>query len=221
MVCNRMGNHLCSYGLTYWSDVLLGTTKSPQESLRKAAELSKKSLSIDASQGAAYVLLGHISILRKDWEKGMSLLYHGVELEPNGSSSHMWLGFGLCFAGQPDEAIPILKKAIRLNPVAPAQYFNAMAIAYRMVGQYDKAIEYLERGTQRNPNHLFSHLNLSACYILAGREQEAYAESKEVLRLNPKFTIDQFDKALQLKNQEEKKRFIGALRKAFSGQSDS
>jgi len=128
----------------------------------------------------------------------------------------MGLGLGLSFAGRPEEAIPICKKAMRLNPIPPAPYFNSMAIAYRMVGQYDKAIEYLEKGTQRYPNHIFSHLNLSACYILAGREQEAYTEAKEVLRLKPKFSVDRFAKTLQLKNQEEKKRFIGALRKAFS-----
>ncbi|MCP4372569.1 MAG: tetratricopeptide repeat protein, partial [Deltaproteobacteria bacterium] len=207
--------------VTHHNDVWLGTTKSPKESLRKAAALARKSISIDASNGSAYGLLGHISILKKDWGKAIPLLYQAVELEPNGAISHMWLGLGLNFAGRPEEAIPILKKAIRLNPIAPAQYFNAMAIAYRMVGQYDKAIEYLEKGTQRYPNHLFSHLNLSACYILAGREQEAYAEAKEVLRLNHKFSIDQFAKTLPLKNQKEKKRFIGALRKAFSVQSDS
>jgi tetratricopeptide (TPR) repeat protein len=65
-----------------------------------------------------------------------------------------------------------------------------MAIAYRMVGRYDKAIGYLEKGNQRFPNHLFSHLNLSACYILADREEEARAEAKEVLRINPDFSLD-------------------------------
>ena len=56
---------------------------------------------------------------------------------------------------------------------------------------------------------------------LVRREKEAYAEAKEVLRLNPKFSVDKFALALQLKDQVEKKRFIGALRKAFSEQSNS
>ena len=114
----------------------------------------------------------------------------------------------------------MLTKAIRLNPITPGRYLNAIAISYRMVGQYDKAIEYLERATKKYPDFLFAHLNLSACYILAGREKHAYAEAKEVLRLNPKFSVDKFGKTLQLRNQEEKKRFIGALRKAFSAQND-
>jgi len=218
-VISQEPNYATAYrllGLTHINDVWLGTTKSPKESFRKAAELAKKSLSIDASQGPAYSILGHISILKRDWEKGIALLYRSVELEPNRADSLNALGLGLSFAGRPEEAIPICKKAMRLNPIAPAPYFNSMAIAYRMVGQYDKAIEYLEEGTQRYPNYIFSHLNLSACYILVGQEQEAYTEAKEVLRLKPKFSVDRFAKTLQLKNQEEKNRFIGALRKAFS-----
>ena len=206
---------------TYWIEVLLGTSKSPKESLRKAADLAKKSLSIDQSLGASYAYLGHINIMRRNWEKGISLLNQAVELEPNGAESHYLLGLGLSFSGRPGEAIPIIKKAIRLNPITPAPYYNVIAIAYRMEGQLDKAIDWLEKGIQRYPNILFSHLNLSACYILAGREQEAHKEAKEVLRLNPKFSLNRFEKALPLKDQEEKKRFIGALRKAFSFQSDS
>ena len=205
---------------TYWNEVYLGASKSPKESLRKAADLAKKSLSIDQSLGVSYAYLGHISIMRRDWGKGISLLNQAVELEPNGAESHYLMGLGLSFSGRPEEAIPILQKAMRLNPITPAPYFNVMAIAYRMVDQLDKAIEFLEKGIQRYPNLLFLHLNLSACYILAGREQEAQKEAKEVLRLNPKFSLDRFKKALTLKDQEEKKRFIGALRNAFSVQND-
>ena len=206
---------------TYLNDVMLGTTKSPKESYQKAAELAKKSLSIDPSQGGAYGILGGILIKQRNWDEGISLLYKSVELEPNSAFNLLSLGINLCFADRPEEAIPIIKKGLRINPTAPSGYFNTMAIAYRMLEKYDQAIEYLEAGIQRSPDELFSHLNLSACYILAGREQDAYAEAKEVLRLNPNFTVDQFDKALQLKNQEEKKRFIGALREAFSFQGNS
>ena len=56
--------------------------------------------------------------------------------------------------------------------------------------------------------------------MLAGRKQEAHAEAKEVLKLNPEFSVDRFDRSVQIKNEEEKKRLIGALRKAFSFQSE-
>ena len=206
--------------VTHVYDVWFGTTKSPKASFGKAADLAQKALSIDPAQGVAYSTLGYIHIMRRKWDEGLELLYKGIELEPNRAESQFHLGLGLNFAGEPAKAMPVIKKALRLNPIPPSHYLNQMAIAYRMVGKYDNAIEYLEKCTRRYPNHLFSHLNLSACYILAGREQEAKDQAKEVLRIKANFSIDKFEKALPLKNQDEKQRFIGALRKAFSAQSD-
>lgn len=122
----------------------------------------------------------------------------------------------LCVSPLPNKAVTIPRRLSAKLLAFFIRFRLSAAISYRMIGQYDKAIEYLERATKQYPDFLFAHLNLSACYILAGREKEAYAEAKEVLRLNPKFSVDRFDKALQLRNQEEKKKFIGALKKAFS-----
>ena len=210
-------NYAMAYGLlgeTYMMDVWFGTTKSPIDSLRKAASMLEKALYFDKSLGAPYAILGHINVLKRDWEKGISLGYKAIELEPNGANSHYHLGMGLNFADRSEEAIPILKKAIRLNPVASGLYVHHIAIAYRMMEKYDKAVEYGEKAVQRSPNYHFAHLNLAACYLLAGREEEARAEAKEVIRLNPGFSLDKFAKTVPLKNQEELKRFIAALRRS-------
>jgi adenylate cyclase len=206
---------------TYWLEALLGTSKSKEALIQKGISAAEKAISIDNSLGTSYGILGHLTILRKDLDMGIAMLYKAVELEPNGAESNYYLGLGLNFAGRPEEAIPHVTKAIRLNPITPGRYFNVIAISYRMIGQYDKAVGYLEKAIQHYPDFLFAHLNLSACYILAGREKEAYAEANEVLRLNPNFSVDRFASTLQLGNPEEKDRFIGALRKAFSFPRDS
>lgn len=77
--------------------------------------------------------------------------YRAIELEPNGANSHYHLGMGLNFADRSEEAIPILKKAIRLNPIASGLYLHHIAIAFRMMEQYDKAVEYAEKSIQRSP----------------------------------------------------------------------
>ena len=125
--------------------------------------LLKKSLMIDEFLGHAYALLGQINIMRREWERGVKLLKQAVELEPNGADANYFLGLGLSYSGRPEEGLQNLKKAIRLDPIASPYYLNGIAIAYRMIGNYDKAIEYLEKSTRQYPNYLFSHLNLSAC----------------------------------------------------------
>jgi tetratricopeptide (TPR) repeat protein len=45
------------------------------------------------------------------------------------------LGWNLNQSGRPEEAIPVLKKALRLNPFPRSSYFLNLGIAYRMTGR--------------------------------------------------------------------------------------
>jgi hypothetical protein len=51
-------------------------------------------------------------------------------------------------------------------------------------------------------------------YSLSGRDEKAQAEADEVLRINPKFTLESWTKKLRYKNKDDRERFIAALRKA-------
>ncbi|NIW10160.1 MAG: tetratricopeptide repeat protein [Gammaproteobacteria bacterium] len=201
-------------GATHMMDVWLGTTRAPRESLRKAAELSRKALALDESLGTAHAMLGHIYILMRDYDKGIEVGQKAVELEPNGADSHAFLGMGLRFADRPEEAIKILKKAIRLNPMPQAWYLHNLAMAYRNMGRFDEAIGWAKKAVDRQASNVFSHLVLASCYSLAGREEEAQAEATQVLRINPKFSLEQFAKTAPQKNPEVKKSLIDSLRKA-------
>jgi len=199
---------------THVIDVWLGSTKSPRESLRKAMELAKKALSLDDSLGGAHGLLGNIYIMRKDYEKGIREAERAVELEPNGADAHAFLGMGLRFAGRPEEAIPILKKAIRLDPHAPGWYLHVLAGAYREIEKYEEAIEWGEKAVHQNPKNVLSRVALCSIYSLAGRMDKASAQAKEIMRLNPKFSVERFARTDPQKNQAVKKRYIDALYEA-------
>jgi hypothetical protein len=55
---------------------------------------------------------------------------------------------------------------------------------------------------------------MAAVYSRAGRNEEARIEAAEVLRINPKFSLEQFAKSLKYKKQEDIERTVNALRKA-------
>jgi hypothetical protein len=61
---------------------------------------------------------------------------------------------------------------------------------------------------------LGAHLALAGAYGLSGREEEAHAIAVEILRIDPDFSVGAFSRRLTYKNQRDKDRFIGALRKA-------
>jgi adenylate cyclase len=74
----------------------------------------------------------------------------------------------------------------------------------------------LKKAIQISPDNINAHITLAATYSMMGRESEARAEAAEVLRINPKFSMDYHAKnvARFLKDQSENDKMVNALRKA-------
>jgi len=196
--------------MDYW----FGTGKSPRESIKKAIELSQKSLAVDDARAKSHALLGQLYCLRKEWEKAIAEGERGVALNPSGADVKYWYAATLTYAGKPEEAILLFEKAIRLNPFGPSRYFLSYDHALRYVGRFEEAVSAYKKALQREPNNFFAHLNLAATYNMMGLEKEAQAEASEVLRLNPKFSVDYLAKVSGFKDRTEKEKIITALRKA-------
>ena len=169
---------------------------------------------MDDSDSHAHRLLGYIYLLKGKHDKAIAEAERSVALDPNASSNQAALGFFLSFAGRPEEAIVWYKKAIRLDPIPAPLYYLQLGHIYRNAGRYQKAISELKKALHHNPDNLLAHLHLAGAYSSLGREEEARAEAAEVLRIDPKFSLDYWAKTIPYKNQADKDRLIGALRKA-------
>jgi len=86
--------------------------------------------------------------------------------------------------------------------------------AYFVAGQYEDAIEAYNKSIKKQSNNIFAHISLAATYSLMGREKDAHEATLEVLKIDPELSLGNFTKTLPMKNQDELKRFIEALRKA-------
>ena len=89
-----------------------------------------------------------------------------------------------------------------------------MGLSYTWTGRYEEAIAALKKAIQKAPNDQLSHLSLVLAYSFAGQQEEAQAEAAEVLRINPKFSLESYKKRRTWKNQEEKDKAIAAYRRA-------
>jgi adenylate cyclase len=199
---------------THMLDVWLGTSKSPKQSITKAMELLQKAIVLDETFAEAHGHLGWLFSMTKQHDKALTEGEKAVTLNPNSADSHMRYGKILTFAGRNEESIPILKKAIRLNPIPPNIYLYSLGISYAWTGQYEEAITWCEKAVRREPNSMFAHLFMTMAYSFSGRDEEAKIEAAEVIRIQPKFSLEKFAKRVTYKNQEDKERCISALRKA-------
>jgi adenylate cyclase len=198
--------------VTYLNDALWGWSKDPRESGRKAYEMAKAALALDDSLDAPHYILGLIYVYMGEFDKAIAEGEKGVELNPNGADAMAFLGYFLNVAGRPAEAITVVDKAMRLNPMPPAYYYGWLGIGYRLTNQFDKAIATLEKGLRVQPGHTICLIQLAAAYSLAGRQEDARKTADEFLRLNPKFSVGVLAKFY--KDPAVAEQLIDALRQA-------
>jgi adenylate cyclase len=83
-----------------------------------------------------------------------------------------------------------------------------------VAGRYEEARAPLRRYLNRYPNFLPAHLTLAAVYSELGQAAEARAEAAEVLRINPKFSLEVHRQRMPIKDPAVLERHLAALRKA-------
>jgi adenylate cyclase len=195
-----------------WHEFWFG--KSPQESLEKGIEFAQKAKAIDNSHISAFQMLGSFYPLKGEYEKAIAEGERAVAIEPGSSSSQLTYAVSLFFGGRSEEAIPVLQKAIRLNPLGETHGYLYLGHTSRDTGRFEQAVAAYKKVIQRKPDNFFARLGLTGTYSMMGREEEARTEAAEVLRINPKFTVDGYAKRLQLKDQSAKEKYLEAMRKA-------
>jgi adenylate cyclase len=202
------------FAWTLLMDGIFGTSKTPEKSIEQAFELAQKVLDRGDSDAGAHFLIGYAYSRKGQFDKAISELEIARDLFPNNAEINAGLGMILNAAGKPEDAINVLKNAMRLSPIPPSWYLENLGGAYRLTGQYKKAVHEYKKAIQLQPDDMFSHLNLALCYVKLGREEDANAEAAEVLRINPKFSAESYAKHIPLKGEASKKILIDGMRKA-------
>jgi adenylate cyclase len=198
----------------YMNDYWLVNTKSPRETLEKGYELAKKTLAIDDSIPIAHTMLCALYMYKREYDKAIAEGERAVALDPSGYNAYSQYATALLVACRPEEAIPMFQKAIRLNPNASTTTFVMLGHALRNAGRFEEAVPAYKIGIQRAPDYIVAHIGLATTYSLMGREKEARAEAAEILRIDPKFSLDHFAKTgAPYKDQSEIDKIINAMRK--------
>jgi adenylate cyclase len=195
-------------------DLWFRFSESPEESMKLAVDAAQKALALDESDPLIHSCFTALYIMQRQYDKAIASAERALELSPSGARAHGSLGLALFFACRFSEAVPYLEQAIRFDPYPSSSALRNLGSAYRAVGRYEEAIVQHKKALKLEPDDLFTHLSLVVTYIKLGREKEAQAEVKEVLRIHPKFSLEHYAKTIPLKDQSLVDDFIASLRKA-------
>jgi len=210
---NPMG--YIALGWVYHYDYSLGNTKTPRQTIEKGIELAQKALAMDDSIPGAHVILCYLYLDKGDNDKAIAEAERAVALNPGDWSALNTYANSLRAAGRPEEAIPFYQKAIRLTPFGASVLYRDYGGALRITSRFEEAVSAYKKAIQIAPDNIVAHLSLAAAYIMMGREKDARAEAAEVLRINPKFSLDNYAKILPpARDQSRRDEYINALRKA-------
>jgi adenylate cyclase len=204
----------CFLGYTHQEDWYFGWSENAPQSLEQATTLAQKAIALDDSSPCPYMLLETIHLWRRDYEKAIAYGEKAVALEPNHADATIQLARTLTYAGRPEETIELTKKAMRLSPYYPDMYLGVLGTAYRLAGNYDEAIAAYDKRRERNPHSTMPYLGLALVYSEVGRDEEARAAASEVLKRNPKISLNQVRNRLPYQDPAEVDRIIAALRQA-------
>jgi adenylate cyclase len=199
--------------ITHTNDVFLGTSR-PKESIPKAMELTKKALALNDSLADAHSKLGLLYVWSERYDEAIAETERAVELDPNSGQLNYNLSTALRFAGRSKDAIPVILKALRQEPIAPDSYVQQKALAYFQAGECQNAIATCEKGPWREPDNLMGHVIRAMVYGFCDSEEEARKEATEVLRIKPNFNVESFTGILPYKNPSDRKRAAQGLREA-------
>jgi adenylate cyclase len=205
-------------------NALYGNMLYQLHKFREAIPFFKKAIRTDPKPpswvlnqlGASYFNMGQ-------FKEANQVLKEAISVDPEPSSWGLYLlGASYYRMGKSKEAIPFLKKAIRMNPEPPTWYLNflgwcyyEMGSSYYETGQFNDAIPVLKDAINLSYLNLEANVVLAAAYSLTGRTEDARARAAEVLKINPKFSLEDIvenDYYDFLK--ADKECFINALRKA-------
>ena len=148
-------------GWTHWEDAMWGWADSRETSLEQAFEAVRTALDLEEDNPEAFALLGSIHMLRGEHDQAIAMTEKAVGLAPNHAANTALLAMVLSDSGRPQEAIPRIKRAMRLSPIFPPWYWVVLGKGYRLMEQYDSAISAYEEAVKREPESILARIWLA------------------------------------------------------------
>jgi len=151
---------------------------------------------IEQATTASFEALKAFSLADKNWNengggRAIPFFQRAIELDPKFAMAHAYLGLAYFNLGEESRGIENLTKAYQLNDrVTQTEKFFISTMYYGIVtGEEEKYIRVCELWRQTYPRDPRPPLNLGAAYVDLGRFEEAAAETRKCLNLDPDFTL--------------------------------
>ncbi len=159
--------------------------------LKQAEDALQKAFSLDPTVALSHMDDGFIRRAKGDHQGALDAFDRALALDPNLALGYAQKANQLVFMGHPQEAPPLVLKAIRLSPRDPAIsiFYWVLGRAYFAMKNYDEAIIWLRKSVAERPTVWFSRAHLVSAFALTGNGTDAAAALKDFSNALPGYTL--------------------------------
>ena len=200
-----------AYSWSAWAhivDISMGWCADPAESLVRAFELARRSVSSDPHSEMGHWALAEAYIMDGDYDNGFREYDWARDINPNNPDIMVTCGTELASYGNWEAGITLIQQGIALNKHHPEWYYWHLGIACFAALQFDRSIEYLSRLSEQNKD---SCTYLIACYALTGNREKADRQLTELLQLDPDTTLGEIAQTHAYLHQQAKAPLLEGL----------
>ena len=129
-----------AYIYVYRIDFGLGT--SVADNLTKLMDAARNAVQLDPNDGETQLVLGHTFAYRRMADQALEQFAKAEALAPNNADLLINIAWFLPQLGQPDRALELTEKALKLNPNYPYWYNQGLRLVYFFGRQFDKSVKY-------------------------------------------------------------------------------
>ena len=155
----------------------------------RANALANRAIAIDPEDPLANVAVASAALFRGEGDAAVRAGRKALSLSPDSGYFLYTLAVVFCTVGRPGEAIPLLERAIRLDPGFSHQYLQFLGQARFLLGNYETAaLMFRER------LHLYPETDIGRAWLAAtlghlGEADEARAVWADLMAIKPDFRM--------------------------------
>jgi TolB-like protein len=158
----------------------------------RAVSLAREALASDSTDPLVLARCGHtLAFLGRVHAEGAFLLDQAIAANPNCAEAYIRGAWVSCCNGDFEKALSRVEMSERLDPVSSeaAYRLTLRAAVCFFQRRFDAAIDEADRALGRTPEYNAARRFLACALALAGREEEARAQTEQLLRRDPEYSL--------------------------------
>jgi adenylate cyclase len=197
--------------LAYWAEALSGQGDVVLRSLDHAIERAQEAIGLGDVTGYPHLVLAQVHLSRREYDEADAEADRAVSARPSCPTAYSLKASVLNYLGRSSEAIEHAQFALRLTPVHPPDYPAILASAFYGSERHEEAIAAARTAIELDQRNVDPYLILAASSVALGHSEEARRAARNVLKLQPDFSLAEFAESQPYKDQKRLDRLMDQL----------